>query len=261
MDVKIPKKIHFIWYGPEMPWYILYYVTLIKQMYKGYKIKIWGKEDFDPSTHKYTEIAYKKEKYAFITDYLRAKILYEEGGIYLDTDMVAIRNVEKYLKSKIVLGFEYTKMVGTGFVAAEPGHPFFRRVLKIYEQFDYLDKENFKFLINNELWTLVLSEIYDLKLNNKTQLLPGDIKIYSLSYFSEMKLTTNSVFLHDHKLSWTSPSKARVMHWFLEKIRAYNYFFHAGLVMTKIMYFRKNKKRLKILDAAEEKTQEINTDE
>jgi mannosyltransferase OCH1-like enzyme len=77
--------------------------------------------------------------------------LYEEGGIYLDTDMIPIKSMKPYLEHSIVIGFEYRKLVSTGFVAAVPNHPLFSKILDAYESFDNDPEKPFKFLINNEL--------------------------------------------------------------------------------------------------------------
>lgn len=252
MNKNIPKKIHFIWFGKEMPWHIKYYISLNKQMYKGWKIKVWTEKDFDPKTQAYTKKALKEKKYAFISDYLRTKILYEEGGIYLDTDMVPIKNVENLLNGKIIMGFEYRKMITTGFVAAEKNQPFFKRILDIYEGYEFLEKD-FKFIVNNEMWTIILKDIYHLKLNNKFQALPADIIVYPISYFSLMTLNEDSVFLHDHKLSWTTERKAKVMNFMLRNIRKFEKSFELILILTEKLYFKKNKKRFNDIAKAEEK--------
>lgn len=241
----IPKIIHFIWYGSKRPYYIDMYIRMVKDMYPKYKIKIWGMKDFDPRTKLYTRKAYEAEKWAFVSDYLRAKILYEEGGIYLDTDMVPIKNMEQYINNKIVIGFEYSKLLGTGFAAAEPKHPYFKKVLDVYDGFEMDPDSEFKFIINNELWTFIMNEKFGLKLNGKEQLLAGDIKIYPQSYFADMNMNDDTVFLHDHKLSWTTPFKAKVMKPALKSIqknqKKVNWLLHAA---AKIQ-FRKHKKAVK----------------
>lgn len=35
--------------------------------------------------------AYEAKKWAFVTDYMRLDIIYEHGGIYLDTDVELIK--------------------------------------------------------------------------------------------------------------------------------------------------------------------------
>lgn len=216
---KIPKVIHFVWYGDKRPYYIDLYIRMVKDMYPKYKIKIWGMKDFDPRENLYSRKAYEEKKWAFVSDYLRAKILYEEGGIYLDTDMIPIKSMEPYLVNKVVVGFEYNKLLGTGFAAAEKGHPYFKKILEIYDAFEMDPDKEFKFIVNNELWTYVLKETYDLKLSGKEQLLTGDVKVYPQTYFSDMNLNDDTIYLHDHKLSWTSPLKAKVMKPMLKNIQ------------------------------------------
>ena len=145
--VKIPKKIHFIWFGGTKPWYIDYYIHTVKKAYPDFEVKIWGEKDFDPDSTTYTKRAKEARKWAFVSDYLRVKILSEEGGIYLDTDMVPIKDVRALLNHRVVIGWEYNKMVSTGFVAAVPGHPIFEKVLNTYDSFNDLEKP-FKFLVN-----------------------------------------------------------------------------------------------------------------
>lgn len=244
---KIPKKIHFIWFGKNMPWYIKNHIQLVKQKYKDYKFKIWTEKDFDPNSSKYTKLAYKSKKYAFVSDYLRVKILFEEGGIYLDTDMTPTQDVRPLLEDEqMVLGFEYSKMISTGFVASIPGHPLFKKILETYDAFDHLPDDEVKFIINNELWTYFLTKIYGLEANDKEQILITGIKIFPSVYFSEPHEREGTYFLHEHKLSWTSRRKAKTMFFFLHKIvkpgqRILKFF----LEIQKKIYFNKNRRIIK----------------
>lgn len=251
MKPNIPKKIHFIWIGKEKPWYIDYYIALTKEKYTDYEVKVWGNDDIDVNHNKLTQTAWSKKKYAFVSDYFRAKILYEEGGVYLDTDMVPIRNFESYLEDKLTLGFEFKKMVSTGFVACEPGHPFLSKVLQTYNKFDFVSDKDVKFIINNELWTIILVKYYNLMLNNRPQRLAGNIYVYDYDHFSSSLINDKSVFLHDHKLSWTSPTKAKLMNWFLFRVKKYDFYLEYPLKISKVLYFHKNKKIMRKLDEAE----------
>ncbi len=257
MNKKIPKKLHFIWFGSKIPPHLKRYIALNKKMYKDFKIKVWSFKDFDPNTRAYTKKALEEKKYAFISDYLRTKILYEEGGIYLDTDMIPVKNIQEILDYKVVLGFEYLKMVSTGFVATEPNQPFFKRVLDLYNDFDYSEKD-FKFIVNNEMWTIILKDIYGLKLNGEEQLLPADIKVYSMDYFSELKPSKNSYYLHNHELSWTSPLKARIMFIGLKFVKRFQKQVEVVLFLTEKLYFKKNKKRIKVNKKAKQKDADKN---
>ena len=45
--------------------------------------------------------AYEKEKWAYVSDYARMDIIYNEGGIYLDTDVELIKDLEDLLYQKV----------------------------------------------------------------------------------------------------------------------------------------------------------------
>ena len=79
----------------------------------------------------YTHLdVYKRQKYAFVSDYVRLAVLYEYGGIYLDTAVELVRPLDELLEPKGFIGMEHsapspygrTMLVNTGSgVGAEPG--------------------------------------------------------------------------------------------------------------------------------------------
>ena len=49
--------------------------------------------------NKFFKLCYEKKLWGFATDYLRTKILYENGGIYLDTDIEIIKSFDSLLEN------------------------------------------------------------------------------------------------------------------------------------------------------------------
>ncbi len=47
----------------------------------------WDEANFDVNFCRRSRQAYEAGKYAFVADIARLKVLYEQGGIYLDTDV------------------------------------------------------------------------------------------------------------------------------------------------------------------------------
>jgi hypothetical protein len=75
------------------------------------------------------------------TDVLRLQILYQEGGIYLDTDVYALQSFSPLLQSPkaLLMGHEGGNRSGIGnaVIVARPGSPFIARWLASYnESFD-----------------------------------------------------------------------------------------------------------------------------
>jgi hypothetical protein len=87
-----------------------------------------------------------------------------------------------------------------------------------------------------------LKHDYKLSLNGETQLLIGDIKVLPETYFAQPKISDDTIFLHDHKLSWTSPSKRFVMKHSFVIIRFLQNWIKPVLSISTWIQFRSNKK-------------------
>lgn len=86
----ISKKVPFFW----------------RKFMPDYEIVRWDESNLDFGLCEYACEAYKAKKWAFASDYARFKILYERGGIYLDTDVEVIRSLEPILERGPYMGFE-----------------------------------------------------------------------------------------------------------------------------------------------------------
>ena len=54
------------------------------------------------------------KKWAFVTDYVRLRVVYEYGGIYFDTDVELVKKIDFLLKYSAFFGFENKKYISTG---------------------------------------------------------------------------------------------------------------------------------------------------
>ena len=103
----IPKKIHYVWVGgKKKPKDIERCIKSWKKNLKEYEIKEWNENNFDINSHPFTKSAYENKKWAYVSDYIRMYALYNEGGIYLDTDNLVLDNLEKFLNDRAFVGFE-----------------------------------------------------------------------------------------------------------------------------------------------------------
>ena len=91
----IPKKIHYCWFGENpMPDKDLENIESWKKFCPDYEIIRWDESNYDVNKIPYIKEAYECKKYAFVSDYARLDIIYHEGGIYLDTDVEIIKNID-----------------------------------------------------------------------------------------------------------------------------------------------------------------------
>ena len=130
----IPKVIHYCWFGGKpIPEQYIKYMESWKKICPGYEIKEWNERNFDLSLCDYVKEAYEEKKWAFVSDYARLKIIYEEGGIYLDTDVELIKPLDDLLNEKCFLTTETTGYIATGLgFGAEKGSEVIRLMLAEY---------------------------------------------------------------------------------------------------------------------------------
>ena len=103
----IPKVIHYCWFGRgQMPELALKCIESWKKFLPDYEIKEWNEDNFDLDSYPYTREAYDKRKYAFVTDVVRLHALYNEGGIYMDTDVEVLKPLYSFLHHTAFSGFE-----------------------------------------------------------------------------------------------------------------------------------------------------------
>lgn len=121
----IPKVIHYCWFGnnPKPDLYFQCRESWEKYC-PDYQIVEWNERNFDVSCCPlYVRQAYEEKKWAFVTDYARLKIIYENGGIYLDTDVELRKKLDGLLDHKAYFGFEDREYINTGLgFGAEQGN-------------------------------------------------------------------------------------------------------------------------------------------
>ena len=137
---RIPKIIHYCWFGKgEKSNLAKQCISSWKEKLKGYEIIEWNENNYDVNRHTYTAEAYKNRKYGFVTDVARLDILYEHGGIYMDTDVTLLKNLDELLYQRGFIATEKWGNVNTGGGCGfTKGHPILKDLI------DYRDKFHFK---------------------------------------------------------------------------------------------------------------------
>lgn len=94
----IPKILHYCWFGRgQMGPVALKCMESWKKYCPDYQIKVWNEDNFDIGQNTFVKEAYEEKKWAFVTDYVRLYALYTEGGIYLDSDIELLKNLDDLL--------------------------------------------------------------------------------------------------------------------------------------------------------------------
>lgn len=137
----IPKKIHYCWFGgKDLPSKAKKCIKSWRKYCPDYEIVLWNEDNFDVNVNRYVQEAYEMKKWAFITDYARLWIVYNQGGIYLDTDVELIKPLDSLLKYDAYFGIEATKnkciATGLGF-GAEKNAKIVKEIMDQYENINF----------------------------------------------------------------------------------------------------------------------------
>ena len=200
----IPKIIHYVWVGNnEKPKDIKRCMETWKKHLKDYEIIEWNEKNFDIDSNKFVKEAYEARKWAYVSDYIRAYAIYNDGGIYLDTDVLVVESLDSLLDNRAFVGYENPQYPFTAVFGAEKNHPFIKDMLDYYDNKSFeFDKNNQYDKVNTKTVSDILIEDYDCKIGNQEQMLREGIKVYkddvlcnpsvNVNKFIKLRLTNKS---------------------------------------------------------------------
>ena len=193
----------YIMYGLETKKINWWKDVLIVGKKLNYEVYEWNEKTYDINKNSFVREAYKKQNWAFLSDYIRLDILYNFGGIYIDTDVLLIKKLDdNLLDTDVIIGFQFDCLLGTHFIGTKPKSLFIKLFLDKYNNY----KEGEQFIVNNHIFNdFFLENIVDFKLNGKNQLLKyknEKIAIYNKNYFGCPKILGNGYAYHMLDNSW-----------------------------------------------------------
>ena len=224
----IPKIIHYCWFGRgKMPELALKCIASWKQFLPDYELRLWNEDSFDINSIPYVKEAYESRKFAFVTDYVRLYALYNEGGIYMDTDVEVLKPLDDLLKLPAFSGYESNKFDNfpTGLMASAKGGLWVQEQIAYYDGVHFIKPDgNFDMTTNTVTISRIMTE-NGFELNGKYQVYKNDMHCFPKDYFCPktstgvLKLTKNSYCIHHFAGSWHTPTfKEKVKKFIFRKI-------------------------------------------
>lgn len=211
------KTIHYCWFGgAEKSEIIKRCIESWKKHCPDYEIVEWNENNFDINTCKYVKEAYNAKKWAFVSDYCRFWVLYNFGGIYMDTDVEILKPLDD-LPADFV-GFESETTVNSGLIrGAAKGDMICREMLDSYEKDSFiLENGEYNPCTVCERETAVLQK-HGLVVNGELQVV-ADTTVFPTEYFNPKggnygkdKITENTYTVHHYVASWKSPLDQKIM--------------------------------------------------
>lgn len=165
--------------------------------------------------NKFLEECYKRKLWAFISDYTRIKVLYEQGGVYMDTDMQILKDITPLLENnRLVCGYEDDReYINGAIIGVEKGHPFLKDLLEYYE----------KEVLTSSLFTIPKIMTHLMEKNYK-KIDPNNyeegIRVYDKEYFYPFgfkeDFTPECITENTFGIHWWGKSWAKKRNYFLE---------------------------------------------
>lgn len=168
-----------------------------------YEIKEHNEGNYDVRKILFTSQAYDKKKWAFITDYARFNILYNEGGIYLDADVELIKSLDPIVeKGNPFGGFDkvgyFNSALGIG---GQKGTRIFGLIAHEYDAATFVRPNGkIRWIYNYMREANVLNKL-GYKAGNVGFQTIGGMDIYPAEYFSPYDYVENKIVLTDNTYS------------------------------------------------------------
>lgn len=207
----IPKIIHYCWFGPnKIPNSLKKYIKTWKKYCPDYEIRCWTEKNYDVMQHTFVKSAYEAKAWAFVSDYVRLDVIYRYGGIYLDTDVELLKNLDFLLDNKCYIGIQqnqYLCTTGLGF-GAEKGSQVVYSMLQKYN--DLVFNEQNKMLFACPYLNDSVIKTYG-QITNSDIIKMRDVTIYSPKFFDPIStgntknlLCKDTVSIHHYAATWSS---------------------------------------------------------
>ena len=210
--MSIPKVIHYCWFGKgKMPPLAEKCIKSWKKYCPDYEIICWNEDNFDVTQNRYMREAYEAKKWAFVSDFARLKVIYDQGGIYLDTDVELLKPIDKLLENSGFMGFDEKGIIATGLgFGAEAGNEIVGAFLKDYDDISFiLPDGSFDLTPCPDRNTAALKRL-GMDTAPKDQIFMGvrfipDEYLCPMDYYTGKKtITKNTYSIHHYSASWTS---------------------------------------------------------
>ena len=232
----IPKRIFYVW-GANDPKKrdVLACMQSWRQNCPGYEIIEINENSTDYfnfqqelENNVWFRTVYNRQMWAYVADYIRVKVLYKNGGIYLDTDVTVVKNFDQFLENPAFVGIQdcaidgHNDLVEPAILGAEQGNEFLADMCRFYD--DDIWKEPIFTMPEIFKHFLAKKDCPKFKLKDEQEIIKLDnIYIYPERYFIPFRFqetfTPDCVENDTHTIHWFGSSwvKPEILHFLRNK--------------------------------------------
>ena len=213
----IPKRIFYVWgYGEAKSrlaeiclenWHLMlpdYEIIEINE-----KSKEWFDFDAIYASNLWFKTVYDLKMWAYVSDYMRIKTVYEHSGIYFDTDVTVYKDFTPLLTDSMFVGQSWCNIPDPSIFGAEKHNPILKDMLEFYDEKIW---ESPLYIIT-QILKETLMDNYHLSMD-KTQIISSpEVTIYPTEYFQPFYyteefnrkcITPNTYTAHWQNNSWAT---------------------------------------------------------
>lgn len=183
----IEKKIYYVWIGnAEKPDIFYKCLKSWKKNLPDFEVIEINEKNFDMDRHlkenRFFRECFERKLWAYVSDYMRVHFMYENSGVYVDTDMEIIKDITPLMeneKTEFFIGYEDERHISVGIFGCRRKSGILKKIMDFYENDIWTEP----------LWTIpkifthVFEKEYGLTEKRENELKEGEIIIYPRQYF------------------------------------------------------------------------------
>lgn len=140
----IPKIIHLCWFSNDpFPVEIKVCLDTWKRILPDFEVKHWTYQKAKAIGCQFIDEALEAQKWAFASDAVRFYALYNDGGIYMDSDIFILKRFDHLIPEYGFVTFQENKstQLQAAFMIGEKGNSFCKEVFEYYQSTPFLHSD------------------------------------------------------------------------------------------------------------------------
>jgi len=206
---KIPKVIYYWWSGSEFPEKNKKLLDTWKDKNPEHSI-IRISENYED--HSWVKSCLDENQYAFASDYIRCKYLYDNGGIWLDSDIECIKSFDDFFHNReyFFVWENNNNLINLCAFGCQKGNKYLKKMIDFYDKKTFQEIKLSRYYINGEVYenkpTIIMIASSILPLGNMN-IFPNEFLIagHYIEHVSKQPgycITHNTYTKHHYHKGW-----------------------------------------------------------
>ena len=176
----IPKIIHYVWLGEEMPLKIKEIMaSWIPSLWKaGYTLKAWDNTNVQQFINTVnTRYMFDNKLWSWLSNYIRCVVLYKYGGFYIDTDVIIhksfdiVTHLDTYIGLERCITYNYNTLqdnhtMCSAIIGSKPNNNLFKNIIDKINTLNEKDLYGKDRVLFSQLLTLYIKDNIKYKVVN-----------------------------------------------------------------------------------------------